>query len=290
MLGTSRVEPLLRAIRLGMRGAGLQVESAKGECNLGQHEIAFKYDEAMKTCDNHVVYKTGAKEIAAQLGMALTFMAKYNQREGNSCHIHLSLRDEKGSRCSPAAGPGECRRRSRSSWPASWPPCVSSPCCWPRTSTPTSGSSPGSFAPTAVKWGHDNRTCALRVVGQGAGLRFENRVPGGDVNPYLAVAALIAAGLHGIDADLAAGEALHRQRLHLRRGDRAGVAAGGGRPAGAPARWPPTRSARTSSPTTPTTPGSSWPRSTRPSPTGSWSAVSSACERTRGSDEHVLTS
>ncbi len=97
ILGTSRLEPLLREIRLGMRGAGMQVESVKGECNLGQHEIAFKYTDALRTCDNHVVYKTGAKEIAAQRGQSLTFMAKYNEREGNSCHIHLSLRDADGA-------------------------------------------------------------------------------------------------------------------------------------------------------------------------------------------------
>ena len=96
VLGTGRVEPLLRAIRLGMRDAGLQVEAAKGECNLGQHEITFRYDEALTTCDNHVIYKTGAKEIAAHQDRSLTFMAKYNEREGNSCHIHLSLRDEDG--------------------------------------------------------------------------------------------------------------------------------------------------------------------------------------------------
>ena len=91
ILGTSRVEPLLRRIRQGMDGAGMRVESAKGECNLGQHEIAFLYDEALVTCDNHSIYKTGAKEIAAQEGMSLTFMAKYDEREGSSCHIHLSL-------------------------------------------------------------------------------------------------------------------------------------------------------------------------------------------------------
>src|SRR5207249_12075669 len=93
ILGTSRIEPLLRRIRLDMAGAGLYVESAKGECNLGQHEIAFRYADAITTCDNHSIYKAGAKEIAAQEGMALTFMAKFNEREGNSCHIHFSLRD-----------------------------------------------------------------------------------------------------------------------------------------------------------------------------------------------------
>ncbi|MFE3936623.1 glutamine synthetase, partial [Streptomyces goshikiensis] len=93
VLGTGRVEPLLRRIRNEMQAAGLTVESAKGECNLGQHEIAFRYDEALTTCDQHAVYKTGAKEIASQEGVSLTFMAKFDEREGNSCHIHLSLQN-----------------------------------------------------------------------------------------------------------------------------------------------------------------------------------------------------
>jgi glutamine synthetase len=93
LLGTGRVELLLRRIRTEMAGAGLRPESAKGECNLGQHEIAFRYTDALTTSDNHAIYKLGAKEIAGQEGMALTFMAKPNQREGNSCHIHFSLRD-----------------------------------------------------------------------------------------------------------------------------------------------------------------------------------------------------
>ena len=96
LLGTARVEPLLRRIRNSMEGAGLTVESAKGECNFGQHEIAFRYEEALATCDQHGIYKNGAKEIAAQEGMSLTFMAKYDAREGNSCHIHLSLRGPGG--------------------------------------------------------------------------------------------------------------------------------------------------------------------------------------------------
>jgi glutamine synthetase len=96
MLGTSRIEPLLRDIRNSMEGAGLYVESAKGECNLGQQEIAFRYDEALPTCDNHSIYKTGAKEIASKHGKSLTFMAKFDEREGNSCHIHLSFRSDFG--------------------------------------------------------------------------------------------------------------------------------------------------------------------------------------------------
>jgi glutamine synthetase len=133
LLGTARIEPLLRRIRNSMAGAGLRVESAKGECNYGQHEIAFRYDHALATADGHVIYKNGAKEIAAQDGCSLTFMAKYNEREGNSCHIHFSVR---------------------------------------------------------------------AADGHGHTLRLENRVPGGDVNPYLALAAIVAAGLHGVDKGL----------------------------------------------------------------------------------------
>jgi glutamine synthetase len=201
MLGTARVEPLLRRIRNGMAGAGMVVESAKGECNLGQHEIAFRYADALTTCDNHSIYKTGAKEIADQAGMALTFMAKYDQREGNSCHIHISLRGEDGP---VSAGDGEHGfSRLFAHFLAGQQACL-------RELTylfaPNINSykryAEGSFAPTAVEWGLDNRTCALRVVGHGPSLRVENRVPGGDVNPYLAVAALIAAGLHGIENEL----------------------------------------------------------------------------------------
>ncbi|MEV5431300.1 glutamine synthetase family protein [Streptomyces sp. NPDC052701] len=204
VLGTGRIEPLLRRIRNEMAGAGLTVESAKGECNPGQHEIVFRYDEALVTCDQHAVYKTGAKEIAAQEGMSLTFMAKYNEREGNSCHIHLSLTDADGRNAMAAApadagGMSEVMRRFLAGQLAAlrdfsllYAPHINS---YKRFQ-------PGSFAPTAVAWGHDNRTCALRVVGHGRSLRFENRLPGGDVNPYLAVAGMVAAGLYGVEREL----------------------------------------------------------------------------------------
>ena len=200
ILGGSRIEPLLRAIRLGMSGAGMNVESVKGECNYGQHEIAFKYADALTTCDNHVIYKNGAKEIAAQTGYALTFMAKPNLREGNSCHIHLSFRglkdelvmaDEKDkehglSDVGRSFIAGQLKYLRELS--LLFAPNINS---YKRYV-------PGSFAPTAIRWGRDNRTCALRLVGHGQSLRLENRVPGGDVNPYLAVSAAIAAGLAGI--------------------------------------------------------------------------------------------
>ncbi|WP_035799597.1 glutamine synthetase family protein [Kitasatospora mediocidica] len=202
ILGTSRIEPLLRRIRTAMTGAGMYVESAKGECNLGQHEIVFRYDSALVTCDNHAVYKTGAKEIAGQSGRSLTFMAKPNEREGNSCHIHISLRGADGAPV--LAGDGRYglsptgehflagQLAALRELTLFYAPNINS---YKRFVA-------GSFAPTSVQWGLDNRTCALRLVGRGSSLRVENRLPGGDVNPYLAVAGLIAAGLDGIDRQL----------------------------------------------------------------------------------------
>jgi glutamine synthetase len=199
MLGTARVEPLLRRIRNDMTGAGMTVESAKGECNLGQHEIAFKYDLALATCDNHVIYKNGAKEIAAQDGMSLTFMAKFNAREGNSCHIHLSFRGTDGQLVmADHDGEHGMSELGRSFVAGQLAHLRELTLLFAPNINSYKRYVPGSFAPTAVKWGPDNRTCALRLVGHGQGLRLENRVPGGDVNPYLAVAAMVASGLDGI--------------------------------------------------------------------------------------------
>ena len=197
MLGTSRVEPLIGRIRREMARAGLRVENSKGECNFGQHEINFTYEDALGAADTHTIYKNAAKEIASQEGMAITYMAKYDEREGNSCHIHLSLREQDGGILFGdrpelfdrfVAGQLACLRELT----LFLAPNVNS---YKRYAE-------GSFAPTAIAWGKDNRTCSLRVVGHGPGLRVENRVPGGDVNPYLALAAMIASGLHGIDAEL----------------------------------------------------------------------------------------
>jgi glutamine synthetase len=197
ILGTSRLEPLLGRIRREMAAAGLRVENSKGECNLGQHEINFTYEDALSAADTHSIYKNGAKELASQEGYAITFMAKFNEREGNSCHIHLSLR---GKDETPVfaeqpevfdrflAGQLACLRELT----LFKAPNINS---YKRFAE-------GSFAPTAVAWGRDNRTCSLRVVGEGPAKRVESRLAGGDVNPYLAIAAMIAAGLHGIDNQL----------------------------------------------------------------------------------------
>jgi glutamine synthetase len=203
LLGTARVEPLLRRIRNGMAGAGLTPESAKGECNLGQHEIAFRYDEALACADHHVIYKNGAKEIAALEGMALTFMAKPNQREGNSCHIHFSLRDRDGGRAMAGDGPAHLSGLGESVLAGMLASMRDFSLLYAPNVNSYKRYQPGSFAPIALRWGRDNRTCALRMVGHSAeSVRVENRTPGGDVNPYLAIAGMVAAALYGIEHDL----------------------------------------------------------------------------------------
>ncbi|WDZ87501.1 glutamine synthetase family protein [Micromonospora cathayae] len=202
LLGTARVEPLLRRIRTEMAGAGLVPESAKGECNLGQHEIAFRYDEALACADHHVIYKNGAKEIAAQEGMSITFMAKPNAREGNSCHIHFSLRDTDGRSALLGDGPGHLSGLGQRVLAGMLATMREFSLLFAPNVNSYKRYQPGSFAPTALRWGTDNRTCALRLAGHGQGMRVENRVPGGDVNPYLAIAGLVAGALHGIENDL----------------------------------------------------------------------------------------
>jgi glutamine synthetase len=207
ILGTSRIDPLLRRITRGMSSAGMYVESVKGECNLGQHEIAFRYSDVLTTCDNHSIYKTAAKEIAAQDDMSLTFMAKPNQREGNSCHIHLSLRTADSEPIMAGDGPHGLSKLGEHFVAGQLAAMRELTLAYAPNINSYKRYVPGSFAPTAIRWGVDNRTCALRLVGHGPGLRIENRTPGGDVNPYLAVAAMIAAGLDGIDRELPLEEA-----------------------------------------------------------------------------------
>ena len=192
----------------GMLDAGMRVESAKGECNRGQFEIAFRYGPLLEKADEHVIYKTGAKEIAAQEGVSLTFMAKFDEREGNSCHVHLSAVDADGEPVFAGDEEGGVSSTfehflagllaTTQELTLLYAPNVNSYKRFAR----------GSFAPTAVAWGRDNRTCAYRVVGHGASLRVESRLPGGDVNPYLALAALVAGGLHGVEHELALDEAV----------------------------------------------------------------------------------
>ena len=203
LMASTRMEPLLRDIRNSMDAAGMYCEGVKGECNFGQQEIGFRFTDALGTCDNHSVYKNGAKEIADAHGKSLTFMAKFNEREGNSCHIHLSVVGDDGA-------PVMADKDGKHGFSKLMEHWIAGQLATMRELTlffaPNINSYKryveGSFAPTAVAWGLDNRTCALRVVGHGRSLRVENRVPGGDVNQYLALAALIAGGLYGIEHEL----------------------------------------------------------------------------------------
>ncbi len=186
ILQGTREEPVIRDIRNGMEGAGIPVEFSKGEWGAGQQEINLRYAEALEMADRHAIYKHGAKEIAMRHGVSLTFMAKWDPgRAGSSCHIHSSLAGARKDLFEPwLAGQLACARDLS----LFYAPTVNS---YKRYQA-------GSFAPTRIVWGRDNRTCGFRVLGR----RVENRTPGGDANPYLAFAATIAAGLHGIGRKL----------------------------------------------------------------------------------------
>ena len=197
ILASTFAEPLIRQLRNGMVGAGMRVETSKGEAWPGQHEINFRYADALRMADDHVVYKNGAKEIAHLNGCSITFMAKPDHTWiGSSCHIHSSLwRDgdsafagESDVFRSYLAGQIACARELA----LFFAPTVNS---YKRFAA-------GTWAPTTLAWGLDNRTCGFRIVGSGSALRVETRIPGGDVNPYLAFAAIIAAGLYGIEQGL----------------------------------------------------------------------------------------
>jgi len=203
VLATTYDEPLLRQIRNGMFAAGVPIESSKGEAWPGQQEVNFRYADALTTADRHVIYKNGAKEIAHLNGSSITFMAKPDHTWiGNSCHLHASLwRDGQNA----FAGESDVFRQFLAGWIA----CTRELALF---LAPNINSykryAAGSWAPTTLAWGHDNRTCGFRIVGHGRGQRVETRIPGGDVNPYLAFAALIAAGLHGIENGLELAPAL----------------------------------------------------------------------------------
>jgi glutamine synthetase len=197
LLATTYDEALIRQIRNGMQAAGIPVESSKGEAWPGQQEINFRYADALRMADNHVLYKNGAKEIANLNGCSITFMAKPDHTWiGNSCHVHMSL--WRGG-ANAFAGESELFDQFLAGWIA----CAKE---FALFLAPNINSykryAAGSWAPTTLAWGRDNRTCGFRIVGHGSSQRVETRIPGGDVNPYLAFAALIAAGLHGIEQGL----------------------------------------------------------------------------------------
>src|SRR5256714_5790292 len=203
VLGASFDEPFLREVRTSMKAAGMIVESSKAEAWAGQHEINFRFRDALRTADDHVVYKTGLKEIAHQRGCSVTFMAKpHHDWVGSSCHIHSSLwRDEENA----FAGETELFGHYLAGQIA----CLGDLAIFV---APVVNSykrfAAGSWAPTTLAWGYDNRTCGFRVVGHGSSVPPETRIPGADANPYLAFAALLAAGLYGIEKEFELGPAL----------------------------------------------------------------------------------
>jgi glutamine synthetase len=198
VLATTMDEQYVGAIRRGMHAAGIPVEFSKGEAWYGQHEVNTRYADAVTSADRHTIYKNGVKEIAFLNGISATFMAKPSEKDiGSSCHIHSSLLDDGGSNAFVDGeeetdvfrhylGGQRAHIRELALFVA---PSINS---YKRYAAE-------SWAPTSVSWGRDNRTCGFRVVGHGQSRRAECRIPGADVNPYLGYAALLAAGLDGIE-------------------------------------------------------------------------------------------
>lgn len=200
ILHTTKDEWLIRRIRNDMVAAGIPVENSKGEAGLGQHELNLRYADALTMADHHAFYRNGAKEIAALAGRALTFMAKPTMDDaGSSCHVHSSLWDLTTDRSLMAdttgRGMSDIFRWYLGGMLAT---AAELSICWAPFINSYKRYQPGSWAPTAVGWGTDNRTLGFRVVGHGSGMRVESRIPGSDCNPYIALAATIAGGLHGV--------------------------------------------------------------------------------------------
>jgi glutamine synthetase len=207
LLQTSREEYIIGRIRNQMVEAGIPIEFSKGEAGTGQHEINITYAGALDVADRHLVFKNGVKEIASGFGRAATFMAKWSMdTAGSSCHIHASLWDSTTGE--PLMAPG--KEATASGLSAVGRQFVAGQLfaarqlawCFAPYVNSYRRYVPDSWAPTAVVWGEDNRTCGFRAVGTGPGRRVESRIPGADVNPYLALAATIAGGLWGIEHEL----------------------------------------------------------------------------------------
>jgi glutamine synthetase len=199
ILATTMDEQYLGAIRRGMQGAGIPVEFSKGEAWYGQHEVNFRYADAITSADRHTIYKNGVKEIAFLNEISASFMAKPSEKDiGSSCHIHQSLVDSDGKSAFVDENGEETdtfrhflggMRNHVRELALFIAPSVNS---YKRYAAE-------SWAPTSVSWGRDNRTCGFRIVGHGSSRRVECRIPGADANPYLTFAALLAAGLDGIE-------------------------------------------------------------------------------------------
>lgn len=204
LIRTSEDEAYLGALRRNMELAGVKIEMVKAEYAPGQIEVNLEYTDALEAADRHMVLKAGAKEIALQQGLVATFMAKLaHDLGGSSCHIHMSLLDSDGKSAFAAGADGKGTSETMRHFLGGLTAYLRDTFLF---FGPTTNSyrrmRPGTFAPNLLTWGEDNRTVALRLVGRGAARRIENRIPGADVNPYLAYAAMLAAGLRGIEEKL----------------------------------------------------------------------------------------
>ncbi len=202
LTGLEGLDRLTRRLRREMSAAGLVLESARGECAPGQYEIVFRYDEALAAADQAAFFKTGVKQVAAQEGLAATFLPKYDDGEGSSCHFHVSLRDSDGRPVFPGTGPhgmSELLRHALAGQLALMPELT---LLFAPTVNAFKRLRPGAFAPVRAAWGPDNRLAALRLAGVGESLRVEHRVPGADADPYLALAGILLAFRHGIEQEL----------------------------------------------------------------------------------------
>jgi glutamine synthetase len=221
MLQTTKDEWIIRKIRNDMRGAGIPIEFSKGEFGKGQHEINITYSDALSNADHHSLYKHGVKEIAALSGVAATYMAKWTMAEaGSSCHLHSSVWDAKGKKSLMWSEKGEHHMSDTFRWYLGGLMTTAREMAWMYAPFVNSYKryQLGSWAPTAIVWSRDNRTCGFRTVGEHAGYRVECRIPGADANPYLAFAATIASGLWGIEnkiepPDMFVGNAYEAKRV-----------------------------------------------------------------------------
>jgi glutamine synthetase len=203
LLQATKAEPLYRRFRNLMGEAAIPIEFSKGEAAAGQHEVNIRYAPALEAADRHTLFKHGLKEIAWQHGHAVTFMAKPDHRwTGSSAHIHISLCDATTGRSvfhDASGGPTAMTATMRHFLGGVMQATRELACFVAPFINSYKRYAPASWAPVNIVWARDNRTCGYRVIGHGDALRIENRFPGGDVNPYLAYAAMLGAGLHGVE-------------------------------------------------------------------------------------------
>jgi glutamine synthetase len=202
ILQGSREEPLTAAVREHLERSGIPVENSKGETGIGQHELNIRYSDILEMADRHCLFKQCLKEVADQMGLSVSFMAKYKtEQAGSSCHLHLSLWKEGknafiGNRSLAGMKCSETFRHFLGGWMKLSPELMP---FYAPTVNSYKRFQVESWAPVSLAWSIDNRTTGFRVIGHKEDLRIECRFPGADVNPYLAFTAALASGIAGIE-------------------------------------------------------------------------------------------